>query len=110
MAARRAGRHTRTMPRRLLTAAIAAAAASLLLACSAMASRGATPDEAADIGASLGIEPACLSTVVSTAADGWAKVKATNAAGCPQGDGIGIVVSGTNGWSLVFEGADDTSR
>ena len=46
---------------------------------------------------------------MSTAQDGWAKVKVTNAAGCPQGDGIGIVYSGTNGWSLIYQGADDAT-
>ena len=101
--------HTRTMLRRSLAAAAVAVAASLLLATGAAASRGATPEEQADIGASLGIEPACLTAVVSTAQDGWAKVKVTNAAGCPQGDGIGIVYSGTNGWSLIYQGADDAT-
>ena len=97
------------MVRRSLAAAAVAVTASLLLATGAGASRGATPEEHADIGASLGIDPACLTTVVSTAQDGWAKVKVTNAAGCPQGDGIGIVYSGTNGWSLIYQGADDAT-
>ena len=101
--------HTRTMLRRSLAAVAVTVTASLLLAASAAASRGATPEEQADIGASLGIEPACLTAVVSTAQDGWAKVKVTNAAGCPQGDGIGIVYSGTNGWSLIYQGADDAT-
>jgi hypothetical protein len=109
MAATRAGGHTRPMLRRSLAALTVTVAASLLLAGGAAASRGATPEEQADIGASLGIEPTCLTAVVSTAQDGWAKVKVTNAAGCPQGDGIGIVLSGMNGWSLIYQGADDAT-
>ena len=97
------------MVRRSLAAAAVAVTASLLLATGAAATRGATAEEHADIGASLGIDPACLTAVVSTAQDGWAKVKVTNAAGCPQGDGIGIVYSGTNGWSLIYQGADDAT-
>ena len=106
MAATRAAGHTRPMLRRSLVAVTVTVAASLFLAGGAAASRGATPEEQADIGASLGIEPTCLTAVVSTAQDGWAKVKVTNAAGCPQGDGVGIVLSGMNGWSLIYQGAD----